>query len=191
MASPSAKRVKQGADDTEKPALQCRLYLYADGNPDWALLYDAADTAPNRSQLLQQLVIRGWLNLIHNTPVVERSMMLRQLGISQDVIAQVDAMSTEPLFRTLASATTAAAEQSTSSVQPAPAATATSSAEHSPPAHPAPNQGASTPVVQPVAGAPTSASNVEPPASTEPKKVFRPPARTSFGGDGGFGGGLS
>lgn len=153
---------KKAGGDT----LPVRVYIQPTAGTDGQLLHRAIQGATSQSGLLQMLIMRGWLNLLHGIPADERSLQLRAMGLPDDLIAEIDAMKAKPQFLTL---------RERDAQTPAPSVQATPAA--APVEAPAP----------PVASPPPP---VAPPAPAQPPKppAFVAPVNSRLGSIGEQGG---
>lgn len=83
---------------SDKPdqRLDLRIYLQPNGTTDSKLLFSALVDSPNKSSLLVQLIMRGWINLLHGTTAEERSIQLKSMGVADDIVAAIEAMAPNP-----------------------------------------------------------------------------------------------
>ena len=88
---------KKAGGDT----LPVRVYIQPTAGTDGQLLHRAIQGATSQSGLLQMLIMRGWLNLLHGMPADERSLQLRSMGLPDELIAEIDAMKAKPQFLAL------------------------------------------------------------------------------------------
>ncbi|WP_139222921.1 hypothetical protein [Paracidovorax wautersii] len=79
-------------------SLPVKVVIQPSAGTDGQLLFEAVSITHNKSGLINQLAMRGWLNLLHGTPAVERSIQLRMIGLPDEVIAQLDALAPVPHF---------------------------------------------------------------------------------------------
>lgn len=80
------------------PSLPVKVVIQPSAGTDGQLLFEAVSLTQNKSGLINQLAMRGWLNLLHGTPAVERSIQLRMIGLPDEVIAHLDAIAPVPHF---------------------------------------------------------------------------------------------
>jgi hypothetical protein len=89
------------ATGEKKPAgdtLAVRVYIWPSAGRDGQLLQRAVQSTRNQSGFLQSLILRGWIDLLHGTTAEERSIFVRSAGLSDDLVAEIDAMVANPKF---------------------------------------------------------------------------------------------
>lgn len=175
------------------PSLPVKVVIQPSAGSDGQLLFEAVSLTQNKSGLINQLAMRGWLNLLHGTPAIERSIQLRMIGLPDDVIAQVDALAPAPHFLSMDGAQRAAAAPPPP-VQPASRPPV--QPRRQPAAVPADDPGPTSAPQEPVQqeAAPQPKDDHPPAPAEEPRrdaKIFSPTTGSSRFGGSGFGGSLS
>lgn len=85
--------------DGETTGVQFRVYVPQANNIEGDLLYQSFEGVASRPNLAATLIQRGWLNLLHSTTPTERAILIRSLGLPDDVIARIDLMPAPLLYQ--------------------------------------------------------------------------------------------
>lgn len=85
--------------DGETTGVQFRVYVPQANNMEGDLLYQSFEGVASRPNLAATLIQRGWLNLLHSTTPTERAILIRSLGLPDDVIARIDLMPAPLLYQ--------------------------------------------------------------------------------------------
>lgn len=188
-----------GAASATPASVAVKVVIQTSAGTDGQLLYEAVSLTSNKSGLISQLAMRGWLNLLHGTPAVERSIQLRMIGFPDEVIEQIDAAIPHPQFLGLdqreasdvapvaltrndvarASARQGERKKSAPTAMPAPAPAAA-------------GVDATTNKASDQTPTPTTDTSAPPPSPSqvEHTQIFQPPAKSRLG-DPFAGGGLA
>lgn len=95
---------------TDEKRVRHAVYFSPPRTADHILLSRVIEKlAENReaSDFLRALILRGWVQVLHGLSREERSLQLRALDLSDDLIAEIDAMVPTPAFPTMAQPSTA------------------------------------------------------------------------------------
>lgn len=173
---------KRGAAIAGTPSVHVKVIIQPSSGTDGQLMYEAVNQAVNKSGLLNQLAMRGWLNLLHSTPAVERSLQLRMIGLPDDLIARIEQDVPNPQFVEITQAAKAKGEVSATSrgiTEPVPVRRKAEPAKAV----------ATAPETTPTPQAAPDAQVVPAPEQV-PRKRFEPPEHSRLG-DPFFSGGLA
>lgn len=188
-----------GAASATPASVAVKVVIQTSAGTDGQLLYEAVSLTSNKSGLISQLAMRGWLNLLHGTPAVERSIQLRMIGFPDEVIEQIDAAIPNPQFLGLDQREASDATPTAFTRNEVARASARQSErkKSAPAAMPAPAPAAAevdvaTAKASDQTPAPTTDTPAPPPSPTpaEHTQIFQPPAKSRLG-DPFAGGGLA
>lgn len=82
--------------DKSDQRLNLRIYMQPPRTTDGTLLFRTVDESNNKSNLVVQLIMRGWINLLHGTTAEERSIQLKSMGVPDDIVAAIEALVPNP-----------------------------------------------------------------------------------------------